>query len=90
MPQPITSSATTLPPAGMAPAGLTTPQLAYATGVRPDSIRVHLCRRGHYYGLRPQRLPNGRLLWPADSLERLLAQGQKTSTPAPRKTQGAA
>lgn len=52
--------------------GLTTPELAQAIGIRPDSLRVHLCRRGSYYGLRPTRLPNGRLLWPADSVERLL------------------
>lgn len=52
--------------------GLSTEELADAIGMRPDSIRVHLCRRGSYYGIRPARLANGRLLWPADSVDRLV------------------
>ena len=66
---------------------LTTNELARAIGMRPDSIRVRLCRTGSFYGLRPGKLPNDRLIWPADSVERLLAQGQKAGTPGPRKTQ---
>lgn len=53
---------------------LTTNGLAERLGVKPTSIRVHLCERGNYFGLKPQKLPNGRLLWPADSVERLLAR----------------
>lgn len=56
--------------------GFSTEGLATALGLRPASIRVHLCRRGSYYGLTPDRLPNGRLLWPSDSVERLKAQGR--------------
>ncbi|WP_111747333.1 monooxygenase [Salinisphaera orenii] len=53
-------------------AGLTTEQFAQATGNRPGSIRTHLCERGSYYGIKPKKLPNGRLLWPPDAIERLL------------------
>jgi hypothetical protein len=60
------------------PAGLSTTDLARAVGLQPDSIRVHLCRAGSYYGIKPRRLPNGRLLWPADSVARLLALGTTT------------
>ncbi|MCG5530957.1 hypothetical protein LRD18_08735 [Halorhodospira halochloris] len=69
---------------------LTTPELAKAIGMKPDSIRVRLCRTGSFYGLRPGKLPNGRLIWPADSVERLLAQVEKASRPRPpkRKAQG--
>jgi hypothetical protein len=57
--------------------GLSTRQLAQFMDVAPESIRVQLCRAGHYHGLRPDRLPNGRLLWPADSRERLLDAGRR-------------
>ena len=56
--------------------GTTTNVLADRLGVKPESIRVHLCRRGSYYGIIPRRLPNGRLLWPADTMDRLLEQGR--------------
>lgn len=52
---------------------LSTQELAALAKVKPTSIRVRLCETGSYFGLRPQKLPNGRLLWPADSLERLAA-----------------
>ena len=52
--------------------GITTEQLAAPIGVKPQSIRVRLCQTGSYFGLTPNKLPNGRLLWPADSVARLL------------------
>lgn len=71
---------------------LTTPELASQVGITPESLRVHLCRRGSYFGLVPQRLPNGRLLWPADSLERLKARAEEMPLrPMPtRETAGGA
>lgn len=51
---------------------LTTEEFAAQVGVKPQSIRVQLCRRGSYFGIRPTKLPNRRLLWPADAKERLL------------------
>lgn len=54
---------------------LTTKDLAARLGVQPTSIRVHTCLTGGaYFGIHPQKLPNGRLLWPSDAVERLLAQ----------------
>ena len=67
------------------PRALTTPDLASQVGITPESLRVHLCRRGSYFGLVPDRLPNGRLLWPADSLERLKEEGRKTSIRMPTR-----
>ncbi len=52
---------------------LTTEALAAACAVKPASIRVRLCREGSYFGLRPDKLPNGRLLWPGDWRERMSA-----------------
>lgn len=52
---------------------LSTEELARLVKIKPSSIRVHYCERGHYFGLVPIKLPNGRLLWPADALERIAA-----------------
>jgi hypothetical protein len=70
--------------------GFTTPELARHVGISAEGLRVHLCKRGSYFGLKPERLPNGRLLWPADSLEKL-RQRAKDMPPRPvphRKTGG--
>lgn len=56
------------------PAAITTEVLAAAVGVKPNSIRVRLCRTGSYFGLRPKKMPNRRLVWPADSLARLAGE----------------
>ena len=61
--------------------GLSTRQLAKAIRVVDGSIRVRLCTKGSYFGLKPERLPNGRLLWPADSVERLMEAGRRTPAP---------
>lgn len=59
--------------------GISTKQLAErAGGLSADGIRVRLCKTGSYFGVRPKRLPNGRLLWPEDTLERLLAAADGT------------
>lgn len=56
--------------------GLSTESLARAIDGKPASIRVRLCQTGSYYGIKPKKLPNGRLLWPADSVERLLGDAE--------------
>ncbi len=50
---------------------LTTEVLADGLGIKPQTLRAAICRHQHYYGIRPAKLPNGRLLWPADAIERL-------------------
>ncbi len=39
----------------------------------PQTPRASLCRLGHWLGMIPVKLPNGRLLWSADEVERLAA-----------------
>ena len=41
--------------------------------VKPQTLRRALCLQGHYFGMRPVKLPNGRLLWDAADLDRLTA-----------------
>ena len=47
--------------------------LAEHLKIKPQTIRAAFCRDGHYYGLRPVKMPNRRLLWPAAAVEKLLA-----------------
>lgn len=50
---------------------LSTEALAAQLRIKPQTLRAALCRNGHYYGIRPVKMPNRLLLWPADALERL-------------------
>ncbi len=50
---------------------ITTETLATQCGVLPQSIRVRLCRSGSYFGVKPRKLANGRLMWPDDTRERI-------------------
>jgi len=54
--------------------GLSTAELARQSLATAGSIRVRYCKTGSYFGIRPLKLPNGRLLWPIDSLRQLTAQ----------------
>ncbi|WP_425471631.1 monooxygenase [Salinisphaera japonica] len=53
---------------------MSTAAFADSIGAKAGSIRVRLCQTGSYFGIKPKKLPNGRLLWPADSVERLLGE----------------
>ena len=56
---------------------LTTREFGKSIGSTPESIRVRLCKHGSYFGIKPEKLPNRRLLWPADALEILLSKKMK-------------
>ncbi len=58
----------------------TTEALAHEIGSKSQSIRARVCRTGSYFGIVPEKLPNGRLIWPTDAKERLLRRrGEKVS-----------
>lgn len=42
-------------------------------GVKPATLRHATCTKGHYFGLKPIKAPNGRLRWPEPALVRYLA-----------------
>lgn len=52
---------------------LSTEEVAAPLKVKPQSIRAAYCRDGHYLGVVPIKLPNRRLLWPADEVNALIA-----------------
>ncbi len=41
--------------------------------LRPQTIRAGLCNNGHVMGIKPVKLPNGRLLWDAAQIEALVS-----------------
>lgn len=51
---------------------VTTEAMTARFGVATQTPRASLCRVGHWMGMRPVKLPNGRLLWDAAEIERLL------------------
>lgn len=53
------------------PRKLDTAEAAAVLRVKPQTLRRALCLQGHYFGMRPVKLPNGRLLWDAADLDRL-------------------
>ena len=54
----------TLAPAD-APATLSTAEFAALNHVKPNTVRQRLCATASFYGVRPLKLANSRLLWPA-------------------------
>lgn len=51
---------------------LSTEELASFGRVVPQSIRASVCRKGHWNGLRPVKLPSGKLLWDAEQAAAVL------------------
>lgn len=54
---------------------LSTEEAAAKLRAAPQTPRASLCRLGHWMGMRPVKLPNGRLLWDAAEVERLASGG---------------
>ena len=47
------------------PATLSTAEFAALNHVKPPSVRQRLCETASFYGVRPLKMANRRLLWPA-------------------------
>lgn len=54
------------------PQKFSTSEVAERLRVRAETIRRALCVQGHYMGARPVKLSNGRLLWSAADVERIV------------------
>jgi hypothetical protein len=52
---------------------ISTAEFARAINSKPQTLRKHYCVCGHFYGVRPIKLPTGRLAWPAEGVESVLA-----------------
>ena len=61
---------------GLPAVKLSTEELADLLRVKPQTVRASFCRKSNYLGLRPTKLPNGRLLWDSDAVDRLIEGGR--------------
>lgn len=50
----------------------TTEEFALLLRGKPSAIRTRLCNTGSFYGIKPVKLPSGRLLWPAEAVKDLV------------------
>ena len=50
---------------------ITTEEFASLLALRSQTLRKQFCVNGHYFGVKPIKMPNGRLMWPANALEQL-------------------
>lgn len=69
-------------PTGRGPAesgALSTEDFAAKFGVKAQSVRHALCQNGHYLGIRPIKLPNRLLRWPADAAAKILAEAGRAA-----------
>lgn len=60
---------------------ISTNELATLLGVTAQSIYKRHCETGSYWGIHPNKMPNGRLLWPANTID-LIKQAQQGEKPA--------
>lgn len=60
-------------PGNVPSAGMPTASLASALGLQDQSLRKRYNQTGSFWGVQPIKLPNGKLRWPNDSVERLVA-----------------
>ncbi|QFY44627.1 hypothetical protein F6R98_20000 [Candidatus Methylospira mobilis] len=51
---------------------ITTRRAAELLQTTSHAMRIRLFRSGSYYGILPEKLPNGRLMWPGNIRERLI------------------
>ncbi len=56
--------------------GITTKEFAQQLGLETITIRQRMYETGSrdYFGVKPEKLPNGRLVWPANAAEMIKAQ----------------
>ena len=55
---------------------ITTEELCSILKIKPGTVRRGYCIHGSYFGLVPTKLPNRRLLWDKESVERLASGGK--------------
>ena len=59
---------------------LSTKEFALELHVKDESVRRSLCVNGHYMGIRPIKLPNGRLLWPVSEIKKMFKSAREQAS----------
>ena len=57
------------------PRNYSTAEAAEVLKVKPQTLRIALCRKGHYAGVKPHKLPSRFLAWSADEID-AIARGE--------------
>jgi hypothetical protein len=63
------------------PRSYSTTRAGLVLGIQAASLSTAKYRNGHYCNVVPARLPNGRLLWPADQIDALAAGARADEAP---------
>lgn len=58
---------------------LTTNEVAQRLRLEPGTLRKRHGQTGSYFGLRPVKMNNGRLLWPADAVAKLVCNNEASN-----------
>lgn len=61
-----------MPRAGL-PELLTTAEFAAAQRCAAQTVRKNYCLKGHHHGIKPVKLPSGRLMWRVSDVQALLS-----------------
>ena len=51
---------------------VSTEEAARILRLESSTLRHALCLRGSYFGAKPKKLPNGRLLWAREEIEKII------------------
>jgi hypothetical protein len=54
------------------PAHLPTNEFAREIGVKPQTLRKHISQNGDYFGVKPEKMKNGKWSWPASGRSALV------------------
>ena len=57
-----------------------TREFARELHVKDESVRRSLCINGHYMGIKPLKLPNGRLLWPVSEIKKVFKSARESAS----------
>ena len=58
------------------PSTVSKSEFAHAVGLKPQTIRKSLSQKGEVLGIRPIKLPNGRLRWRKEEIVLLIGEGK--------------
>lgn len=51
---------------------VSTREFSKVARVQPNTVHVHHARYGSYYGIKPEKQPNGRLFWPVHEWKEMI------------------
>jgi hypothetical protein len=56
---------------------VSTVEFASQLGVKTQTVHKALCLKGHYMGVKPIKLPNRRLRWPGNAVDKIIKAAEE-------------